>query len=122
MMTATQRPTWEVTVDAKRFFADVKTDDGTEKRMFRLTTAVVVVSIPLRSGAVDKVAFMKSSRGRQYRDSRGKRVSRKGRGEFDDTTNGIAPLYLSADECQAELKRLLDDSYEGERAFQALNV
>jgi hypothetical protein len=120
MMTATQRPTWEVTVDAKRFFADVQTEDGTEKRMFRLTTAVVVVSIPLARGGVDKVAFMKSSRGKQYRDSRGKRTTKKS--EWGDSTNGLSPLYLSAADCESELKRLLDDSYEGERAFQALNV
>lgn len=123
MMTTQKRPTWESTFDAKRFFKDIQMPSGeTETRMIRVTTAAVIVSIPLRSGSVEKVAFMKSNRGKQYRDSRGRKVSSK-RSEFGDgTETHLAPAYLSADECKAELVRLLDDSWEADKAFRALNA
>lgn len=119
----TARPSWTVELDAKKFFIDVQNDDGgTEKRLMRLETAVLVITLPYPTGHVERVAFMKSSRGKNFRDSRGKKVDRKPKNDFGDKTTGLAPLYLSADECQAELTRLLDDSWEAARAFDALNV
>lgn len=120
MMTTTARRTWEGFQDSSKFFADatdkVTGDDITI--MIRLTKSCVVVSIPLANGKVDKVAFMKTSRSKMYRDSRGKRTEKKD--EWGNKVVGIAPLMISEAEVKAELLRLLEDSYEAEMAFRAL--
>lgn len=124
MMTATNRPTWESSTEAKRFFKDVEMPSGeTETRMIRFIRNVVIVSVPLKNGSVEKIAFMKSNRGKQYRDSRGRKVTSKAKGDFSDgSETRIAPLMISEAEVKAELHRLLDDSWEAEQAFRALQV
>jgi DNA-binding sugar fermentation-stimulating protein len=104
--------------DAKRFFVDVKTtgEEKDGKMMVNLRTACVVVTTQYG----DKVAFTKSNRGKQYRDSRGKKTQSKN--SWGDVETKLSPLMISETEVKSELERLLGSSHEAYRAFQALQV
>jgi hypothetical protein len=115
------KPTFEVFSDASRFFVDTKDENGeTKKKMVVLRKACVVISITNAKGEVDKVAFMKTNRGQNYRDSRGRKCVKKH--DNGDTEIVIRPLMIGENEVKSELERMLDDRYEAERAFQALQV
>jgi hypothetical protein len=110
-------PSFETFADASRFFVDVKNENGEDgKMMINLRKSCVVVT----TASGDKVAFMKTNRGKTYRDSRGKKVTKKS--DWGDKETIIRPLMISAEEVQSELKRLLDDSWMAEQAFRALQV
>lgn len=114
------KATFESIADVSRFFVDVKADDGSDKKkMIVLRKACVVVSIPLKNGSTDKVAFMKTNRGENYRDSRGRKVTKtKDDGEVETV---IRPLMISESEVKSELIRLLDPQSAVD-AFKALQV
>lgn len=95
---------WEIaSQDSTKFFYDAVNDDGDiEKRMGRLKRAVVVVTFNFANGKSEKIAFIKTNRGKTYRDSR------------TPNTN------ISESDFIAEFTRWFD-SYEASRAVQALN-
>ena len=112
-----QTPKFESFADAKRFFVDVKDANGDDsKMMVRLSTACVVVTTEYG----DKVAFYKTSRGKQYRDSRGKKVQRKD--SWGNVETRLAPLMISESEVKDELARLLQDNWAAQQAFLALQA
>ena len=98
-------PTYETHSDVKKFFYEGTDDDGLAvKRMSQLRKSCVVVSVPCLNGTVSKVAFMKTSRSKTYRDSRERTKRLNEREVFD------------------ELNRLLRDPAEAYNAFRSLNV
>lgn len=114
----TTTPNFVVHADAKRFFVDVKTDSDEKdgKMMINLRSACVVVTTAFG----DSVAFTKTNRGQNYRDSRGKKTERKN--EWGDKIVRISPLMISESEVRGELNRLLGDSQKANDAFRALQV
>ncbi len=92
-------------------------DMGEEaKIMSRLSVACVVVTTQYG----DKVAFTKTNKGQNYRDSRGKKVTKKN--EYGDKETILRPLMITEDEVRAELLRLLDCSATASQAFYALQA
>ena len=113
----TIKPKFEMFSDAKRFFIDAKGDDGEDtKMMIRLRSSCVVITTQYG----DKVAFTKTNRGENYRDSRGKKVEKKD--AWGEKITKIVPLMITESQVKDELRRLLDDAYEAQRAFDALQV
>jgi hypothetical protein len=97
-------PTFESFADASKFFIDVKNENGEEDRaMINLRKACVVISVPCRNNTVSKVAFYKTSRSRNFRDSRYRK-------------------YVDGKFVKAELQRLLQDDFQADLAWRALQV
>jgi len=104
--------------DAK-FFVDAIDENGdAEKRIVRVKKACVVISIPY-DGGCDFVAFMKTNRGENYRDSRGKKVTKQ---TNDGPITIIRPLMIGENEVKSELQRLLRCSDLAGDAFAQLQV
>lgn len=113
----TIQPSFQTHSDASKFFIDVKNVDGEDgKMMVNLRKATVVVTTMYG----DKVAFYKTNRGQNYRDSRGKKVSRKN--AYGDVETIIRPHMIGRDEVMSELHRLLDSPSLAMAAFNALQV
>ncbi|CAK9251249.1 unnamed protein product [Sphagnum jensenii] len=118
MAVVMQRPTWEQTYDAGKFFIDVEDADGNVgKMMMKIIRAAVIVT----SAFGDKVAFTKSNRGKTFLDSRMSQRKDK-KDSWGEKTVVKERQRLNAVQLMEELERLLDDKYEAERAFYALQV
>jgi len=111
------QPSFQTHSDASKFFIDIVSDEGEDgKMMVNLRKATVVVTTTYG----DKVAFYKTNRGQNYRDSRGRKVSRKN--EWGDVETFTRPLMIGPDEVMSELTRLLDSPSLAMEAFNALQV
>lgn len=110
-------PTFESFCDTKKFFVETTDENGDKAKVpVRLRSACVVITTAFG----EKVAFAKTNRGSNYRDSRGKKTERKN--DWGDTIVNIRQLMLSEGDCKAEIYRLLDNDALASQAFQALQV
>lgn len=110
-----------VPFEPSRFFVDGVDENGDEtKRMVCLRRAMVIVSVPFKNGNVEKVAFSKTNRGENYRDSRGKKVETKD--AWGNKVVKMRPLMITGAECRSELSRMLDDESLAADAWRALQV
>ena len=109
-------PSFQSHSDAKRFLVDKLDENGDKDGCIPISLNVSCVVITTAFG--DTVAFTKTNRGKNYRDSRGKKTVAKN--SYGEKTETIRPLFISESEVKAELIRLLDDNYLAEQAFNAL--
>jgi hypothetical protein len=107
-------PTFTAEIDDPKMFF-VENADG-ETFPIRFIRALVIVT----TASGERVAFGKNSRGKNFWDSRGKKVRSKD--DWDNTIERKVPLMIDERECRDELARLLCDRYEADRAFRMLNV
>lgn len=100
----TMKISWELAMaNTTRFSYLAKDEDGNEERRGgQLRKAIIVVTFVSPTGSIDKVSFAKTSRSRNFRDSR-------------------LSTMQSEDDVRAELTRWLG-SYQAERALSALQV
>jgi hypothetical protein len=107
-------PTFEAHLDEpKKFFIETKDGETIPVRLLRAT-----VTITTAYG--DKVMFAKSNRGRTVLDCRPERVL--SRDDWGNTVVKLRAKRIPEDECVSEMGRLLDSTWEGQRAWQMLNV
>lgn len=104
--------------DTTKFSYLAKDESGNETRRGGLMRkCIVVVSIPTLRGTTDKVAFIKTSRSKTYKDSRGKKIVKTD--EWGEKTERIGESRLDHATILAEFTRWLGAS-EADRALQAL--